>query len=71
MPETIAREVFGLAAIEALEDAIEARLGWIDTAISPFAIASRNALGNETLAQTPALLAPRTGHVNEELQLAG
>ena len=71
MRETIvARELFSLAAIEALEAALEARCSWIKAAVSPFAVASRSALRSETLPHRPALLAHRTDRL-EELRLAG
>ena len=54
--------------VKALEAALKVRMGWADSAISPFAIAARNSnRDNSASPDKPTLLTP----VVEVLRLAG
>jgi hypothetical protein len=50
-----------------LEAALQARMGWVDRAISPFAVAARKRGDGAASAEKPALQAPAV----RQLRLAG
>ena len=62
------RQVHEHVPLNALEALVQARMGWVNCAVSPFAVASRNSVKVGALKEKSALLAP---DIPDELRLAG